>query len=75
MRIYIAGIHINSLRNNAGYFSGENLAKGWRSRSKANAAFGRLNGDRNLVASQLNCVWDGDFLDTFIKLRSSVKKP
>lgn len=61
--ILLGNVTINSIQQNAGVFYGENSAGGWKTRFKFNAALGRVNGDRNVIASRLNLVNDPDVID------------
>ncbi|MCG8402673.1 MAG: hypothetical protein MJA84_13955 [Firmicutes bacterium] len=65
--IYLGKVTINAVQQNGAVFYGENSAGGWKTRSKSNAALGRINGDGNFVASRLNLVTDPDIFDMWAK--------
>lgn len=67
--IYLGKVLVSSVHSNASLLYGENQTRGWQTRSKGNSAIGRVNGDRNIIASRLNLLNDPDILDTFIKVR------
>ncbi|AGL02357.1 hypothetical protein [Desulfoscipio gibsoniae] len=61
--ICLGKVIISAIQQNAGVFYGENSVEGWKTRSKSNAALGRINGDRNTIASRFNFVNDPDIFD------------
>lgn len=67
--IFLGKINFSLVQNNSGVFYGDNTLKGWRSRSKRNAALGWVNGDSNFIASRLNYLNDPDFIETLDKTK------
>jgi hypothetical protein len=65
--IRLGRVNVTAVQNNANVLYGDNILKGWQSRTKSNAALGRVNGDRNIIASRLNYLNDPDFIDMFVK--------
>lgn len=65
--IRLGRVNVTAVQNNAGVLYGDNILKGWQSRTKSNAALGRVNGDRNIIASRLSYLNDPDFIDMFVK--------
>ncbi|ADG82979.1 hypothetical protein Tfer_0625 [Thermincola ferriacetica] len=73
--IYIGNSHLTVAQNNAVLNYGESSLQGWRTRSKTNYSFGRVNGDGNLIGSRLNLLSDPDIFDMTVKpLNCQVKK-
>lgn len=66
-QIYLGKVSMGSVQNNAGVLYGENSLRDWQTRSKGNSAFGRVNGDGNLIVSKLNLLNDPDLIDMIVK--------
>lgn len=62
--VNFSALNINTISNASGVFTGENVQQGWGSHSKNNQCLGDLNGNANLIANPLNCIFDPDLMDS-----------
>ncbi|MBZ4653191.1 MAG: hypothetical protein JG781_529 [Peptococcaceae bacterium] len=60
-QIYVGNVLFSTVNTNSGVL---NKHKDWKASSKGNSAIGRVNGDGNIITSNLNYVEDRDFFDT-----------
>ncbi|SFR08721.1 hypothetical protein [Desulfoscipio geothermicus] len=71
IKIYPGKIDLSHIQYNSGVFYGDNNMQDWKTNNKYNAAIGRVNGDRNLIASRLNYLHDPDIIDLLIRKTES----
>ncbi|MGD6941889.1 hypothetical protein ACQCT6_07630 [Cytobacillus gottheilii] len=64
MNIHFDSIHINSIWANSGNFTGQNFQLNWKTQYKENSSLGNIAGDYNIIANNINIIYDNDVIDS-----------
>ena len=64
VRIKFNDIHIHTISNSSGFFSGDNFQIRWKHSSKKNEGFGSISGEKNTSTKNYNILNDSDIVDT-----------
>ncbi|MDQ0253591.1 DUF917 family protein [Evansella vedderi] len=64
-KISFKSLSINQVSSSSGVFSGRNKHIGWKSSSKLNEGFGKIDGQDNIVENNYNITFDPDYIDVY----------
>ncbi|MBU9712319.1 hypothetical protein [Evansella tamaricis] len=65
IKINVKSISINQVSGSSGVFSGRNTHIGWKSSSKQNEGFGKVEGQDNLAENNMSITFDPDYIDVY----------